>query len=165
MNVFRSYFNIIVILMNKENSVWIIDDDESIRWVLEKSLSEEGFEVSSFESADQALKKIKLDPPQVILSDIRMTGTTGIELLDEVNASNINIPIIIMTAHSDLKSAVESYEHGAWEYLPKPFDIKEAVKIVGRAIKGKEKKTKFDEADTKVEIVGEAAAAFASNCV
>ena len=144
--------------MNKENSVWIIDDDESIRWVLEKSLSEEGFEVSSFESADQALKKIKLDPPQVILSDIRMTGTTGIELLDEVNASNINIPIIIMTAHSDLKSAVESYEHGAWEYLPKPFDIKEAVKIVGRAIKGKEKKTKFDEADTKVEIVGEAAA-------
>ncbi|MEC7910712.1 MAG: nitrogen regulation protein NR(I) [Pseudomonadota bacterium] len=144
--------------MNKENSVWIIDDDESIRWVLEKSLSEEGFEVSSFESADQALKKIKLDPPQVILSDIRMTGTTGIELLDEVNASNINIPIIIMTAHSDLKSAVESYEHGAWEYLPKPFDIKEAVKIVGRAIKGKEKKTKFDEVDTKVEIVGEAAA-------
>ena len=144
--------------MNIENSVWIIDDDESIRWVLEKSLSEEGFEVSSFESADQALKKIKLDPPQVILSDIRMTGTTGIELLDEVNASNINIPIIIMTAHSDLKSAVESYEHGAWEYLPKPFDIKEAVKIVGRAIKGKEKKTKFDEADTKVEIVGEAAA-------
>ena len=121
-------------------------------------MSEEGFEVSSFESADQALKKIKLDPPQVILSDIRMTGTTGIELLDEVNASNINIPIIIMTAHSDLKSAVESYEHGAWEYLPKPFDIKEAVKIVGRAIKGKEKKTKFDEADTKVEIVGEAAA-------
>ena len=75
--------------MNKENSVWIIDDDESIRWVLEKSLSEEGFEVSSFESADQALKKIKLDPPQVILSDIRMTGTTGIELLDEVNASNM----------------------------------------------------------------------------
>ena len=144
--------------MNKENSVWIIDDDESIRWVLEKSLSEEGFEVSSFESADQALKKIKLDPPQVILSDIRMTGTTGIELLDEVNKSKINIPIIIMTAHSDLKSAVESYEHGAWEYLPKPFDIKEVIKIVGRAIKGNEKKTKIDEADTKVEIIGEAAA-------
>ena len=79
--------------MNKEKSVWIIDDDESIRWVLEKSLSENGFEVSSFESADQALKKIKADPPKVILSDIRMTGTTGIELLDEVKESLQNIGI------------------------------------------------------------------------
>ena len=142
--------------MDKDDSVWIIDDDESIRWVLEKSLSEKGFNVASFESAHQVLKKLETDSPNVIISDIRMPGTSGLDLLDQVKNIRPEIPIIIMTAHSDLESAVESYEHGAWEYLPKPFDIDEAIQIVERAIKRDDKKIEQLEEETKAEIIGEA---------
>ena len=142
--------------MDKDDSVWIIDDDESIRWVLEKSLSEKGFNVASFESAHQVLKKLETDSPNVIISDIRMPGTSGLDLLDQVKNIRPEIPIIIMTAHSDLESAVESYEHGAWEYLPKPFDIDEAIQIVERAIKKDDKKIEQLEEETKAEIIGEA---------
>ena len=139
--------------MDKDDSVWIIDDDESIRWVLEKSLSEKGFNVASFESAHQVLKKLETDSPNVIISDIRMPGTSGLDLLDQVKNIRPEIPIIIMTAHSDLESAVESYEHGAWEYLPKPFDIDEAIQIVERAIKKDDKKIEQLEEETKAEII------------
>ena len=142
--------------MDKDDSVWIIDDDESIRWVLEKSLSEKGFNVASFESAHQVLKKLETDSPNVIISDIRMPGTSGLDLLDQVKNIRPEIPIIIMTAHSDLESAVESNEHGAWEYLPKPFDIDEAIQIVERAIKRDDKKIEQLEEETKAEIIGEA---------
>ena len=137
--------------------IWIVDDDESIRWVLERGLSEKGMDVKTFDSASKVIKKLETENPQLILTDIKMPGKSGIDLLDEVKELRPEIPIIIMTAHSDLESAVESYEHGAWEYLPKPFDIEEAVSMVQRAtsVEGKEKE---EISDSKAEIVGEAAA-------
>ena len=120
--------------MPKRDTVWIVDDDESIRWVLEKGLSEKDLKVETFESAHKVLKKLDRETPGVILTDIKMPGTSGLDLLDQVKEVRPDIPIIIMTAHSDLESAVESYEHGAWAYLPKPFDIDDAIKIVKRAI-------------------------------
>ena len=137
--------------------IWIVDDDESIRWVLERGLSEKGMDVKTFDSASKVIKKLETENPQLILTDIKMPGKSGIDLLDEVKELRPEIPIIIMTAHSDLESAVESYEHGAWEYLPKPFDIEEAVSMVQRAIsvEGKEKE---EISDSKAEIVGEAPA-------
>ena len=118
--------------MDKGN-IWVVDDDESIRWVLERGLSENGIEVETFDSANKVIKKLETESPSLILTDIKMPGKSGIDLLDEVKELRPEIPIIIMTAHSDLESAVESYEHGAWEYLPKPFDIEEAVSMVQRA--------------------------------
>ena len=137
--------------------IWIVDDDESIRWVLERGLSEKGMDVKTFDSASKVIKKLETENPQLILTDIKMPGKSGIDLLDEVKELRPEIPIIIMTAHSDLESAVESYEHGAWEYLPKPFDIEEAVSMVQRAtsVEGKEKE---EISDSKAEIVGEAPA-------
>ena len=137
--------------------IWIVDDDESIRWVLERGLSEKGMDVKTFDSASKVIKKLETENPQLILTDIKMPGKSGIDLLDEVKELRPEIPIIIVTAHSDLESAVESYEHGAWEYLPKPFDIEEAVSMVQRAIsvEGKEKE---EISDSKAEIVGEAPA-------
>ena len=137
--------------------IWVVDDDESIRWVLERGLSEKGMDVKTFDSASKVIKKLETENPQLILTDIKMPGKSGIDLLDEVKELRPEIPIIIMTAHSDLESAVESYEHGAWEYLPKPFDIEEAVSMVQRAtsVEGKEKE---EISDSKAEIVGEAPA-------
>ena len=137
--------------------IWIVDYDESIRWVLERGLSEKGMDVKTFDSASKVIKKLETENPQLILTDIKMPGKSGIDLLDEVKELRPEIPIIIMTAHSDLESAVESYEHGAWEYLPKPFDIEEAVSMVQRAtsVEGKEKE---EISDSKAEIVGEAPA-------
>ena len=137
--------------------IWIVDDDESIRWVLERGLSEKGMDVKTFDSASKVIKKLETENPQLILTDIKMPGKSGIDLLDEVKELRPEIPIIIMTAHSDLESAVESYEHGAWEYLPKPFDIEEAVSMVQRAtsVEGKEKE---EISDSKAEIGGEAPA-------
>jgi len=137
--------------------IWIVDDDESIRWVLERGLSEKGMDVKTFDSASKVIKKLETENPQLILTDIKMPGKSGIDLLDEVKELRPEIPIIIMTAHSDLESAVESYEHGAWEYLPKPFDIEEAVSMVQRAT-SKEGQEKEEVSDSKAEIVGEAPA-------
>ena len=144
--------------MPDKNLVWVVDDDESIRWVLEKGLSENGLKIETFESAHQVIKKLEVESPRAILSDIKMPGTSGLALLDQVKEIRPDIPVIIMTAHSDLESAVESYEHGAWEYLPKPFDINEAVKIVKRAITSEEEKEEETEKDPKAEIIGEAPA-------
>ena len=144
--------------MPNKNVVWVVDDDESIRWVLEKGLSESGLKVETFESAHQVMKKLEEESPGAILTDIKMPGTSGLVLLDQVKEIRPDIPIIIMTAHSDLESAVESYEHGAWEYLPKPFDIDEATKIVKRAISSEEEKEGESESQPKAEIIGEAPA-------
>ena len=116
-----------------DKNIWVVDDDESIRWVLEKGLGDNGMDVQTFDSANKVIKKLETENPQLILTDIRMPGPSGIDLLDKVKELRPEIPVIIMTAHSDLDSAVESYEHGAWEYLPKPFDIDEAVSMVQRA--------------------------------
>ncbi len=142
--------------MDKGN-IWVVDDDESIRWVLERGLSENGIEVETFDSANKVIKKLETENPSLILTDIKMPGKSGIDLLDEVKELRPEIPIIIMTAHSDLESAVESYEHGAWEYLPKPFDIEEAVSMVQRAT-AKDSTEIEDTNESEAEIIGEAPA-------
>ena len=140
-----------------DKNIWIVDDDESIRWVLEKGLAESGMDVQTFDSANKVIKRLETENPQLILTDIRMPGPSGIELLDKVKELRPDIPVIIMTAHSDLDSAVESYEHGAWEYLPKPFDIEEAISMVQRATAADEDK-KDETSETQAEVIGEAPA-------
>lgn len=120
--------------MSKLSRVWIIDDDRAIRWVLEKALSQAGVEVTPFERADAVLSQLQRDPPDVIVTDIRMPGMDGLSLLEHVHSSHPDLPVIIMTAFSDLDSAVSSYQGGAFEYLPKPFDVDEAVDLVQRAL-------------------------------
>ncbi|HRP97278.1 MAG TPA: nitrogen regulation protein NR(I) [Rhodocyclaceae bacterium] len=117
-------------------TVWIIDDDRSIRWVLEKALSREDIPNESFASASDALAALEATdtPPSVLVSDIRMPGESGLDLLQRVKALHPNLPVIIMTAYSDLDSAVSAFQGGAFEYLPKPFDVDQAVALVRRAI-------------------------------
>lgn len=116
--------------------VWIVDDDRSIRWVLEKTLSREGIPFESFASASEAITCLAGggEPPQVLLSDIRMPGQSGLELLQEVKTRHPGVPVIIMTAYSDLESAVAAFQGGAFEYLPKPFDVDQALELIRRAI-------------------------------
>ena len=116
--------------------VWVVDDDRSIRWVLEKTLSREGIPFKSFASASEAILQLEqgAEPPQVLLSDIRMPGQSGLELLQEVKTRFPSVPVIIMTAYSDLESAVAAFQGGAFEYLPKPFDVDQAVELIRRAI-------------------------------
>lgn len=120
--------------MNRQPEVWIIDDDRSIRWVLEKALSQATIATHSFETADKALVRLKRERPDVIITDIRMPGTDGLALLDQVQHYDPTLPVIIMTAYADLDRAVAAYQGGAFEYLPKPFDVDEAVAIVRRAL-------------------------------
>lgn len=115
-------------------TIWVIDDDRAMRWVLEKTFKEEGFKVVSFEESQSALDRLDSQQPDVIITDIRMPGMDGLTFLSHVKVSHPELPVIIMTAHSDLDSAVSSYQTGAFEYLPKPFDIDEALLLVGRAI-------------------------------
>jgi two-component system nitrogen regulation response regulator GlnG len=119
--------------MSRSETVWIVDDDRSIRWVLEKALQQEGMTTQSFDSADGVLTKLTRQQPDVIISDIRMPGASGLDLLARIRDMHPRLPVIIMTAHSDLDSAVASYQGGAFEYLPKPFDVDEAVSLVKRA--------------------------------
>jgi len=143
------------------NRVWIVDDDNSIRWVLEKALSQAGFEVESFASANMMLQRLDYDEPDTIISDIRMPEMDGMELLDKLQVSHPNLPIIIMTAHSDLDSAVNAYQQGAFEYLPKPFDIDEAIALAKRAVEHSKKRSskKKNSVEGPVsEIIGEAPA-------
>jgi two-component system, NtrC family, nitrogen regulation response regulator GlnG len=120
--------------MSRTENVWIVDDDRSIRWVLEKALQQEGMESVSFDNADAALARLQREQPDVLISDIRMPGTSGLELLSTLRERLPKLPVIIMTAHSDLDSAVASYQGGAFEYLPKPFDVDEAVALIRRAL-------------------------------
>ncbi|MES9930009.1 MAG: response regulator, partial [Candidatus Thiodiazotropha sp. 6PDIVS] len=119
--------------MDRACRVWVIDDDRSIRWVLEKTLEKAEMEVTSFESADSVLSSLDKGQPDVVVSDIRMPGMDGLELLELLHARYPNLPVIIMTAHSDLESAVSAYHGGAFEYLPKPFDVDDAVQQIRRA--------------------------------
>jgi two-component system nitrogen regulation response regulator GlnG len=119
--------------MSRSETVWIVDDDRSIRWVLEKALQQAGMTTQSFESADGVISRLSHQQPDVIISDIRMPGASGLELLARIREQHPRLPVIIMTAHSDLDSAVASYQGGAFEYLPKPFDVDEAVSLVKRA--------------------------------
>lgn len=120
--------------INAPNDVWIVDDDRSIRWVLERALAKAGIHTLCFERADTALAELANQQPEVIISDIRMPGTDGLTMLTTLQTEYPALPVIIMTAHSDLDSAVSSYQSGAFDYLPKPFDINEAIKLVQRAL-------------------------------
>ena len=120
--------------MARPDIVWVIDDDRSIRWVLEKALEQAGMSVKIFDSANEISDLLDRMQPDVILTDIRMPGMSGLTLLQAINSKAPEIPVIIMTAHTDLESAVASYSGGAFEYLPKPFDMDDAVKLVQRAI-------------------------------
>ena len=113
--------------------VWIIDDDSSIRWVLERALRNGGLQPRAFDAAEPALDALAREVPDVLMTDIRMPGRSGLELLRKIRESRPLLPVIVMTAHSDLGSAVSAYEGGAFEYLPKPFDIDQAVALVRRA--------------------------------
>ena len=118
------------------NTVWIVDDDRSIRWVLEKALGRENIPARSFDSADAALAELAqgATPPGALLSDIRMPGASGLDLLREAHLRYPELPVIVMTAYSDLDSAVAAFQGGAFEYLPKPFDVDQAVALVRRAL-------------------------------
>jgi len=120
--------------MNKD-MIWIVDDDRSIRWVLEKSFAKAGFNTDSFTNGDALLERLQSVQPDAIICDIRMPGTDGLDVLSAVHTKYPQVPVIIMTAHADLSSAVKSYKRGAFEYLPKPFDVNEAVAVAERAVK------------------------------
>lgn len=150
--------------MNNVGRVWVIDDDKSIRWVLDKALQKAGYEVRSYPNAGGLLQEIgHSNPPDVIVTDIRMPGMDGIELLRRLQEQNPKLPVIVMTAHSDLESAVSAFHGGAFEYLPKPFDIDEAVSLVDRACAHSQRQSMEQEnqritAEKTPEIIGEAPA-------
>ncbi len=114
--------------------IWVIDDDRSIRWVLERALTQAGMVVTVFESGAEAMARLSVEQPQVVVSDIRMPEMDGLSLLENISARHPQLPVIIMTAYSDLESTVSAYQGGAFEYLPKPFDVDEAVALVRRAL-------------------------------
>jgi len=141
--------------------IWIVDDDQSIRFVLEKALLREQLPSRSFTSARDVLKALAEDdkPPQVLVSDIRMPGGSGLDLLDKVKAKYPGLPVIIMTAYSDLDSAVSAFQGGAFEYLPKPFDIPKAVELIRRAVAESQREEVSDEQATDTpEMLGQAPA-------
>ncbi|MAZ87973.1 MAG: nitrogen regulation protein NR(I), partial [Cellvibrionaceae bacterium] len=143
------------------NNVWIIDDDRSIRWVLERALQQEGIQCTAFENGDRALSALKTEQPDAVITDVRMPGTDGLSLLKILSEDLPNLPIIIMTAHSDLDSAVSAYQGGAFEYLPKPFDVDEAVAVIKRALAHAEEQMQdypTEEPEMGTEIIGEAPA-------
>jgi two-component system, NtrC family, nitrogen regulation response regulator GlnG len=126
-------------MQTKSLNVWLVDDDASIRWVLERALRQGGMTPTAFEHADTVLAALRRSRPDVLITDIRMPGRSGLELLTEIRGSQPELPVIVMTAHSDLDSAVAAYQGGAFEYLPKPFDIDQAVDLVRRAAQQKER--------------------------
>ncbi len=142
--------------------VWIVDDDSSIRWVLQKALQAANIPCFSFDNPEDVLLQLQSgQQPEVIVSDIRMPQMDGMTLLAEVHKSCPEIPVIIMTAHSDLDSAVNAYQSGAFEYLPKPFDIDEAVSLVSRAlsfVREQARQHSAPPAMSETEIIGEAPA-------
>ena len=145
--------------MNRPFRVWLVDDDASIRWVLERALKSGGMTPRAFESAESALEALVNDTPDVLLTDIRMPGISGLDLVARIRATRAELPIIVMTAHADLDNAVSAYESGAFEYLPKPFDIDQVVELVKRAAQSAQRVTalKSDEAQMP-ELLGKAPA-------
>jgi two-component system nitrogen regulation response regulator GlnG len=145
--------------MTDAQHVWIIDDDDSIRWVLQKALEQAGMQVTSFNKADGILERLKHSEPDAIITDVRMPGMDGLTLLSALSESYPDIPVIIMTAHSDLDSAVSAFKGGAFEYLPKPFDIDDAISLARRACVRRHETYNETQAPQKLpEIIGEAPA-------
>jgi len=139
--------------------IWIVDDDQSIRFVLEKALAREDLPVRSFTNPRDVLEALESDEPQVLVSDIRMPGGSGIDLLGKVKERHPGLPVIIMTAYSDLDSAVSAFQGGAFEYLPKPFDLTKAVELIRRAVDESLREESIDEHSAEVpEMLGQAPA-------
>ena len=122
---------------NSKYSIWVIDDDQSMRWVLTKTLTNNGYRVTAFESGSVALASFKRaepgERPDLIITDVRMPGINGFELLKQIKNFSPHTPIIVMTAYTDLDTTVQAFHEGAFEYLPKPFDIDDAIELVARA--------------------------------
>ncbi len=145
--------------MSETPSIWVVDDDRAIRWVLEKALAQAGMRVRLFENGDQARAELNREVPQALVTDIRMPGLDGLGLLQCLSERHPQVPVIIMTAYSDLDSAVAAYQGGAFEYLPKPFDVDEAVDLVRRALQQQAEKTPPPSIKTPdSEIIGSAPA-------
>ena len=138
------------------HKIWVADDDEAIRMVLEESLSSAGFLTSIFPDADSLLEQLKTDKPDLIITDVKMPGSHGYDLLKYINDNFDEIPVIIMTAFTDMQAAIDSYGGGAFEYMPKPFDLDEAIEIVNRALEGKPT-SKGLKSKPSSEIIGKAA--------
>lgn len=148
-------------MVNNKERIWVVDDDRSIRWVLEKALSQAQMDVSTFETASGLPDLLTRHQPDAIVTDIRMPGTDGIQLLKYICEHYPDLPVIVMTAHSDLDSAVSAYQSGAFEYMPKPFDVDVAVDLIRRAVDQHRRKARTHQprdAEKVPEIIGEAPA-------
>ena len=141
-------------------AIWVVDDDRSIRWVLEKALQRENLPFRMFEDAADVIAALQTETPSVLLSDIRMKGTSGMELLHTVKKEHPEVPVIIMTAFSDLDSAVNAFQGGAYEYLAKPFDINRAIELLRRACEesGASETPQTETGEAVPEIIGQSAA-------
>ena len=135
-----------------KKKIWILDDDKSIRWVLQKALEKNNYNVLAFGNTNEAINHFNHDMPDLIISDIKMPGESGLQFLEKVKVKFPNIPVIIMTAFSDLDSAIDSYSHGAYEYLPKPFDIDNAIRIINSAFK--DNTEDLNEIESSNKIIG-----------
>jgi two-component system nitrogen regulation response regulator GlnG len=133
-----------------KKKIWILDDDKSIRWVLQKALEKNNYSVIAFGNTNEAINHFNHDMPDLIVSDIKMPGESGLKFLEKVKGKFPNIPVIIMTAFSDLDSAVDSYAQGAYEYLPKPFDIDNAISVINSAFKDKIEEPSDIESTNKI---------------
>jgi two-component system, NtrC family, nitrogen regulation response regulator GlnG len=139
--------------------IWIIDDDKSIRWVFEKALARTDFEFKTFSSIVEALNALEHDKPQVVVSDIRMPNGSGLDFLSAIKQKYPDIPVIIMTAYSDLESAVAAFQGGAFEYLAKPFDVDQAIDVIKRAVEESTREaTETTALEETPEIIGQAPA-------
>jgi two-component system nitrogen regulation response regulator GlnG len=138
------------------NSIWILDDDKSIRWVFEKALAKAGLPCKTFANTNEAINQFNHDKPSVILSDIRMPGESGLVFLTKVKEKFPNIPIIIMTAYSDLDTAVASFKKGAFEYIAKPFDVNKVLEVIHKALQLNNNEVEKIEMDKYPDIIGQA---------
>jgi len=137
--------------------IWIADDDESIRLILEESLASSGFETKSFENGEKVVSELEKTRPDLIITDVQMPGMLGYDILKHVNNNYDNLPVIVMTAFTDMQAAIDSFGGGAFDYIPKPFDLEDALSVIERALEEKPK-TKGLKKDTKLDIIGESSA-------
>jgi len=146
--------------LGKSKEVWIADDDKSIRWMLEKAVKKDGLEVRLFSDADELIVALQAGSPDLVLSDIRMPGTEGLDLLAHLKEVRPSMPVIIMTAYADLEKAVSSFSGGAFEYMPKPFDISEMMSVIRRGLRSVDDDKAFDDVKEikLLEVVGSSSA-------
>ena len=140
--------------MPRPKKVWIADDDESIRFILEKGLLDAGFHVNVFEDGNEVVNHLDIEKPHVLLTDLKMPGRDGMDLLDTFKNDYPNIPVIMMTAHSDLDTTVEAFENGAWDYIAKPFDLNGAIDKITKALSEQKKNQKKSSSSEEIDIKG-----------